>query len=209
MPDESNSSAPLEDEFDNEDARPPPTPPPLPSRLQKDSKISKFALKARAAPPGWYFDGWAAGPPPDPSDPPTGAYFFYGTLMDAEMLRDVLGIDEVPQMRPATVIGCSRRAWGQYPALVDGVMDEVVSGRAWELKDVNHAKRLMEYETNSYSIKAARIFYSDSLSPQDELGWTFKFTGRESELSDDEFDLHVWLKRMGRTPHDSSASGTR
>ncbi|KAF1349794.1 hypothetical protein BDV97DRAFT_175495 [Delphinella strobiligena] len=150
-----------------------------------------------------------AGPPPNPSDPPTGAYFFYGTLMHAEMLRDVLGIDELPHLRPATVVGYACRTWGQYPALVDGDMGEVVSGRAWELSDVNYAKRLMEYETNSYSIKAAQIFYTDSLSPKDELGWTFKFTGRKTELSDEKFDLDVWLKRMGRAPRDSSASGTR
>ncbi|GAB7353676.1 hypothetical protein MBLNU459_g4082t1 [Dothideomycetes sp. NU459] len=208
MPDKPTSSCPSEDAFEIGDGRPPapPTPPPLPSRPQQDIKMSKFALKVQAAPPGWYFDGWAAGPPPDPSDPPTGVYFFYGTLMDPEMLRDVLGIDELPQIRPATVYGYSCRAWGQYPVLVDSITNQVVSGRAWKMSDVKHARRLKEYETNSYSIRGAQIVYSDSLSPREQLGWTFMFAGRESELSDDKFDLDVWLKRMGRTPHKDSTS---
>lgn len=132
--------------------------------------------------------------------------------MDPSMLKDILELDVLPQMRPATIIGYRLKSWGQYPALVDGEPGEVVSGMVWKVAMTSHANRLIEHETRSYSVKPVTIFFTDpngldvvindhnSSEVESEYGRTFMFTAHESELSDDKFDLDVWLKRMGRTP---------
>lgn len=80
---------------------PPPPPPPPPE--DPSSKVSPFVKKLRSAPPGYFFQPERAPPHTDPFAAPTGLYFFYGTLSDPAMLRDVLGLETEPQLRPATI----------------------------------------------------------------------------------------------------------
>ena len=82
---------------------PPPLPPPpleIPS-----SKISSYVLKLRTAPSDYFFR--APNPPQyvDLFDAPTGPYFFYGTLTDPSMVREILGLETEPELRPARLSG--------------------------------------------------------------------------------------------------------
>ncbi|KAL9103062.1 MAG: hypothetical protein Q9163_001860 [Psora crenata] len=54
-----------EDEVKADDpprGRSPPTPPPLPNWQEKNAKVSRFVLKLRSAPPGYYFDSPTTAP---------------------------------------------------------------------------------------------------------------------------------------------------
>lgn len=77
----------------------PPPPPPLPSVSQHDT-YTQIHLKIRKETPTWLNEQSKP-----PIDPPTGAYFFYGTLSDPQMLSDVLGTNEKPLLRPAKIVG--------------------------------------------------------------------------------------------------------
>ncbi|KAI0597001.1 hypothetical protein F4775DRAFT_271400 [Biscogniauxia sp. FL1348] len=44
--------------------------------------------------------------------------FFYGTLMDKEMLQVAAGLSSAPELRPATITGWQLKMWGPYPTLV-------------------------------------------------------------------------------------------
>lgn len=114
------------------------------------------------------------------------------------MLKDVLHLHEPPRLRPAEIIGYRCRSWGQYPALVDGAMGEIVRGVVFELGYQEHAARLAEYETGSYRLRPVRIRYTDAETPAEDEGWAFVFAGREADLDDSAFDINVWLRRMGR-----------
>ncbi|KAJ5840531.1 uncharacterized protein N7525_005719 [Penicillium rubens] len=56
-----------------------------------------------------------------PQDPIRDKYcFFYGTLMDPDILSKVLRSSKpLPIMRPARITGYEIKLWGPYPALVD------------------------------------------------------------------------------------------
>ncbi|KAI6764972.1 hypothetical protein HG531_012071 [Fusarium graminearum] len=134
----------------------------------------------------------------DLSEPPIGPYFVYGTLMDPNMLSDILGLEKEPKLRLAKIKGYSRKLWGQYPAMQEGPGDAEVNGSVYQVQSIAHAKRLAEYETNSYRVMPCHIHYTDGNKPADELGSIFMYVGNPRDLCDGEFDLAQWLKRMGR-----------
>jgi hypothetical protein len=120
--------------------------------------------------------------------------------MDPIMLADVLGLEEKPELRPAKIVGYSRKLWGQYPAMLDGPQDAEVDGAVYHVQFVAHAKRLAEYETSSYRAEPCLIQYTDGKEPADDYGHVFMFVGSQKDLQDGEFNLEVWFKRMGREP---------
>lgn len=182
---------------------PPPPPPPKPENPQ--SKISPFVQKLRSEPPNYYYQAPSPSPLADPFDAPTGPYFFYGTLIDPSILREVLGLDPAEteerkadfDIRPAHIIGYECKLWGQYPALLDA-SGSVVEGAVFRVRTVQEGGRLAAYETRNYRTVSCRIHYTDGKEPEDDIGYVFQFVGDQRELSEGKFDLRVWLRRMGR-----------
>lgn len=116
---------------------PPQTPPPEIPGLKPSSNISKL----RAAASDYFFR------PPSPSKgvdlfaAHTGPYFFYGTLADPSMVRDILELETEPELRPARIVGYKCKLWGQYPALLDS-RGSVVEGAVYHVETVNMARGL-------------------------------------------------------------------
>ncbi|KAI9373632.1 hypothetical protein BJX61DRAFT_541589 [Aspergillus egyptiacus] len=179
---------------------PPPPPPPPPS-----SKISPYVLKIKSTPPEAFFPSKKPRPATD-LPAPTGPYFFYGTLSDPDMLRDVLslGSGETPQLRPARIEGYKVKLWGQYPAILDSGADSdadspgsAVHGAVYRVQTVEHAERLARYETDSYCAVPCWVRYCDG-EEEGEEGYVFKFVGDVRDLTEREFDLGSWLRRVKR-----------
>lgn len=175
----------------------PPPPPPPPPPEDPSSKVSKYVQKLKTLPPDRFFR--AANRPTQAGslETPTGFYFFYGTLTDPSMVREILGLESDPDFRPAYVKGFKCKLWGQYPALVD-TPDSVVEGAVYHVRTVEHGKKLAAYETSNYCAFPCYIYYSDGLKPEKHHGYAFKYQGDPKELSDGAFDLRIWLRRMGR-----------
>jgi gamma-glutamylcyclotransferase (GGCT)/AIG2-like uncharacterized protein YtfP len=117
--------------------------------------------------------------------------------MDPQMLADVLGLDQVPELRPAKVVGYSCKLWGQYPALQDGPQDAEVRGAVYHVQSVAHGKRLAEYEINSYKAMPCLIRYTDGKSPVENDGHAFLFVGNPRDLEGGDFALLKWRERVG------------
>ncbi|KAF7116898.1 hypothetical protein CNMCM5793_005528 [Aspergillus hiratsukae] len=113
------------------------------------------------------------------------------------MIAEILEFAEEPKLRPARILGYECKMWGQYPALHDSP-GSVVEGAAYHVRTTQDAERLAAYETANYCAEPCLIRYTDGKEPSEDLGYTFKFVGSLSELSEGEFDLKVWLRRMGR-----------
>ena len=127
----------------------PPPPPPTPQNPR--DKISPSVQKLRSVPPDHYIQ--ASKPPAHVDiDPPTGPYFFYGTLMDPSILSAVLDLDPAAaeqrkadfDLRPAYIVGYECKLWGQYPALVDGPGFSSIEGAVFQVRTVQEGKRLAE-----------------------------------------------------------------
>ncbi|PYH40438.1 gamma-glutamylcyclotransferase family protein [Aspergillus saccharolyticus JOP 1030-1] len=172
---------------------PPPPPPPADPYL----KISHYVAKLKKTPPSQFYQACKPAPAVDLLAACSGPYFFYGTLTDPSLLAEILKLDETPRLRPAYILGYCCKMWGQYPALLDAP-GSVVQGAAYHVRTSQDAARLAAYETGSYRVEACLIRYTDGEEPAEDLGQTFKFVGDTRDLSAGEFDLKIWLRRMGR-----------
>jgi gamma-glutamylcyclotransferase (GGCT)/AIG2-like uncharacterized protein YtfP len=77
--------------------------------------------------------------------------FFYGSLMDPDVLQAVLNLPHIPTMKPATISSFKIKMWGIYPALIPGSSSDSVFGNLWEVASEDHFERLAAYETSAYS----------------------------------------------------------
>lgn len=59
------------------------------------------------------------------------SYFFYGTLTNPATLQRILDLHDEPKLRKADIIGYALAKWCDYPALIDGQQDQVVSGSVY------------------------------------------------------------------------------
>ncbi|KAL3417094.1 poly polymerase [Phlyctema vagabunda] len=127
-----------------------------------------------------------------------GPYFFYGSLMDPSMLQEVLGLEALPSLRPAEIVGYSCKMWGQYPALIKGPQGATVRGVVYDVQDREHAVRLASYETKAYRTAPCEISCVDTSEQSPLSGTVFLYAGPLVDLDDGGFDLNIWLQRMGR-----------
>lgn len=123
-------------------------------------------------------------------------YFFYGSLMFPRMLQHVLDLPELPELKPAHVVGLHLKVWGPYPALVDGEPGEIVKGMAYEVETPEQKDKLAKYETECY--RTMDYFIHVSGEGESVLGTTFVWNGAADELDEGIFDVESWEKRMGR-----------
>lgn len=122
-------------------------------------------------------------------------YFFYGSLMFPRMLQHVLDLPELPELKPAEVVGLHVKMWGPYPALVNGEPGEVVKGMAYEVEGSEQKEKLARYETECCR---TRKFYINVGGEARILGTTFVWNGQSDELDEGVFDVTSWEKRMNR-----------
>lgn len=116
-------------------------------------------------------------------------YFFYGTLMDPKTLRKVLNLAEQRQLLPSKVLGYRCMLWGEYPALVQGSLNEPVHGMACEVQSSEEVKLLKSYETENYENFGCIIQFEDGT---EAVGRTFVWAGDRGDLREGWFDLKDW-----------------
>ncbi|KAJ5576600.1 hypothetical protein N7535_003526 [Penicillium sp. DV-2018c] len=119
------------------------------------------------------------------------------------MLRDILGLETMPQLRPAAITGYECKLWGQYPALL-AAPEKVVHGFVYHVETEEHGGRLASYETDNYRADPCHITYTDENEPVHDHGHVFVYAGDVRDLSDGTFDLGTWLRRVKRVTEDSS-----
>jgi gamma-glutamylcyclotransferase (GGCT)/AIG2-like uncharacterized protein YtfP len=81
--------------------------------------------------------------------------FFYGSLMDPEVLQAVLGLSRPPEMEPGYITGFKIKLWGIYPTLVpdtDGSGEGKVDGMVRTSERYEHLMSLGAYETSVYEL---------------------------------------------------------
>ena len=119
--------------------------------------------------------------------------FFYGSLMDPEVLQAILDLPEPPPTRPATISGFRIKMWGIYPTLIPSRSGSV-AGTVWEVTSEVHFDRLADYETTAY-----RWDECDAVLEGGEVlrgCRTFCWAGEpeSKELEDGSFDLERYQK---------------
>ena len=91
---------------------------------------------------------------------PGALLFFYGTLLDADIQRRVIGRVLSPAaLAPATLVGFRRvRAAGKwFPILVPGQAGDSVTGAIAEGLTAREIARIVTYENDGYAMKPVTV----------------------------------------------------
>ena len=95
-----------------------------------------------------------------PHDPPMTArvFFFYGTLLDADIRALVMGAGAPAELEPATLVGWRRQAHPRetYPLIVPAA-DAAVEGAIARGLAPDAVSRLVVYEGPEYRIAAVEV----------------------------------------------------
>jgi gamma-glutamylcyclotransferase (GGCT)/AIG2-like uncharacterized protein YtfP len=119
--------------------------------------------------------------------------FFYGSLMDPEVIQAVLGLPEIPIVSPATLSGFTVRMWGIYPALVADRPGQV-TGCIWEVNDEDHFNSLAAYETEAYTWVRCEARLDDGSILEHCRTFCWAGSPGSKELEDGAFDFERYQK---------------
>lgn len=165
-----------------------PPPPPLPhhaSRLNGSSSLLEQKFIAATT----------ANYKPQDAEPPFKPcfFFFYGSLMDPEVLQAVLGLLEVPAVQEGWVTGFRMKMWGIYPTLLPHEGGKVF-GTAWKVNSLSHLLRLTEYETSAYRWSSCNVELSTGGTLCDCRTFCWAGDPNSQELEEGCFDLQRYQK---------------
>ncbi|KAK0119678.1 hypothetical protein ONS95_011114 [Cadophora gregata] len=180
---------------------PPPPPPPLPPPPSFPRSSRPVAVVA---------------PPPTPSPGPTISeetyatatdvdlrkktdpfrpcyMFFYGSLMDAEVLQSVLDLPETPSVTQGEIKGFSMKMWGIYPTIIR-TPEGTISGTVWKVDSEPHFQRLEEYETSVYTWWHCDVVLEDGRALKECRTFCWAGDVNSKELEEGTFDLSRYQK---------------
>lgn len=109
-------------------------------------------------------------------------YFFYGRLLEPELLQRQLNLPSPPTYRPARVRRARMCNWhGKYNAVVGGQEDDVVDGGSFLVEHTEQEEILQFFETDMYEVVRCQ---NEMMDERGETlpGFVFRFCGSESEL---------------------------
>lgn len=177
------------------DVTKPPTPPPLPAKFAKPLR----SMKAMFEPPSVSHRAYEGAPivaaHKSTSDRPFKPchMFFYGSLMDSEVIQSILNLAEFPTTGLATITGFQIKMWGIYPALVPSTSG-VVSGTVWKIDKEEHFKRLAAYETSTYDWVGCEATLDDGKVLSECRAFCWAGSPDSNELEEGQFDLQRYQK---------------
>lgn len=76
--------------------------------------------------------------------------FFYGSLMDPDVVRVIAETSTEPELHKASIHGFKVNMWGFYPTLVPGDAGHTVHGVYWQVENDRQLGLLQRYETHRY-----------------------------------------------------------
>jgi gamma-glutamylcyclotransferase (GGCT)/AIG2-like uncharacterized protein YtfP len=120
-------------------------------------------------------------------------FFFYGSLMDPEVLQSVLGLPETPELQRGAIHHFKIKMWGIYPALVKAE-GGIVEGMVWTVQTEEQLQQLQNYETSAYTPSYCIVDLADG--GRIDFARTFRWNGDPDsrELEDGAFDIGRYQK---------------
>lgn len=119
--------------------------------------------------------------------------FFYGSLMDPEVIETIAKLQSPAQVRTATITGFRVKMWGIYPTLIPDEHGKV-DGVVWEVTSEDRFDRLAAYETDAYCCTVCDAVLEDGTVL--EGCRTFCWAGDldSGDLEDGKFDLERYRR---------------
>jgi gamma-glutamylcyclotransferase (GGCT)/AIG2-like uncharacterized protein YtfP len=119
--------------------------------------------------------------------------FFYGSLMDPDVVQAVLSLDYKPALVEATTKGFTMKMWSIYPTLIRKEGGKI-SGRVWRVEEESQFQLLQRYETDHYAWCFCDVELENGEILKDCR--TFCWAGDEdsSDLEDGQFSLGYYQR---------------
>lgn len=131
-------------------------------------------------------------------------FFFYGSLMDPQVLMTVAKLDKQPDLQDVWVEGFEMKIWaGVYPVLLptnNNTDDNSagtrhrIKGKAWHASTIDQCLRLQRYETSAYKATTCRLYHPGGGEPTNGLVFVWARDPGSDQLADGGFDLEHWQK---------------
>lgn len=116
--------------------------------------------------------------------------FFYGSLMDPDVIRVIAETSTEPELHKASIHGFKLKMWGFYPTVVPGDTEDTVHGVYWQAENNRQLGLLQRYETHRYRPATCSIHVEkDGSIIEDGLTFVWASDPGSSELKDGEFLL--------------------
>lgn len=119
--------------------------------------------------------------------------FFYGSLMDTEVLQTIARLPEVPAVQEGSVTGFEMKMWGIYPTLIPCAGGQV-SGTAWKVNEPGPFFRLQNYETSAYTWCSCEIRLSNGEILRGCRTFCWAGDVNSIDLKEGKFDLKHYQK---------------
>lgn len=87
-------------------------------------------------------------------------YFFYGSLMSPQVLKNILELPELPCLSPASVLDYELKACGHYLAAIR-VPGHMVHGMVYLVQSQEEVDELQDYESSAYDCSDVWIMTSE------------------------------------------------
>lgn len=124
-------------------------------------------------------------------------FFFYGTLMDPDVLAAVIGRKMLPgRMKPATLAGWRRVGLKgtPYPAIVPGAAADTVAGIVVAELTAADVRNLKRFEGAAYDIETVSV----TLDGGEAVSASAFVPGKSVAATDVEWDFETWRRRHKR-----------
>ncbi|KAK4040313.1 hypothetical protein C8A01DRAFT_46297 [Parachaetomium inaequale] len=129
-------------------------------------------------------------------------FFFYGSLMDPQVLMAVAKLDNQPDLQDVWVEGFEMKMWGgMYPVLLptkttdnNSGASHRIKGKAWRATTMDQCLRLHRYETSAYEAADCRLYHSGGGEPTKGLVFVWARDPASDQLAEGAFDLEHWQK---------------
>ncbi|KAK3296173.1 uncharacterized protein B0H64DRAFT_397566 [Chaetomium fimeti] len=129
-------------------------------------------------------------------------FFFYGSLMDPQVLMAVAKLDDQPDLQDVWVEGFEMKMWGGiYPVLLpindtdnNSGASHRIKGKAWRATTMDQCLRLQRYETSAYEPADCRLYHPGGGEPTKGLVFVWARDPGSNQLAEGVFDLEDWQK---------------
>ncbi|KAH4844673.1 hypothetical protein HBH75_190530 [Parastagonospora nodorum] len=119
--------------------------------------------------------------------------FFYGSLIDPEVIQAILNLAELPTTKPAIISGFRIKLRGMYPALVPSASG-LVNGTVYKVDTEEHFNRLAAYESPAYDWVKCDATLEDSTVLPNYRTFCWAEIPDSNELEEGSFDLRRYQK---------------
>jgi gamma-glutamylcyclotransferase (GGCT)/AIG2-like uncharacterized protein YtfP len=132
-------------------------------------------------------------PGPEPPFTPCN-FFFYGSLMDSEVLQTILDLPSLPVYKTAFLSGLKIKMWSIYPTLIPSATYGKTQGMIWKVESAEHFSRLREYETRAYRACECEVELRDSEILRSCMTFCWAENPESQELSEGAFGLDMYQR---------------